>query len=110
MHSCMQCLFSASITIEEYIYIHITVGIFILYIVYTQNLLSVIPLYSTDVSQSSSYIPRDNPVYGIPEHKRSVTITSEVAEFDNPKYGSNYELIDALIACYRLLMTVDSML
>ena len=55
----------------------------------------MIPLYSTDVPQSTSYNPGDNPVYGIPEHKKPVTITSEVAEFDNPIYGSNYELIDA---------------
>ncbi|XP_064402061.1 protein crumbs-like isoform X2 [Halichondria panicea] len=44
-----------------------------------------------------SYIPGDNPVYGIPENRtnRTNTITSETAEFDNPIYGSQELLNDA---------------
>ncbi|XP_064402095.1 neurogenic locus notch homolog protein 1-like isoform X3 [Halichondria panicea] len=45
-----------------------------------------------------SYIPGDNPVYGIPENRtnRTNTITSETeAEFDNPIYGSQESLNDA---------------
>ncbi|XP_064402091.1 neurogenic locus notch homolog protein 2-like isoform X2 [Halichondria panicea] len=42
-----------------------------------------------------SYIPGDDPVYGIPEN-RTNTITSKTeAEFDNPIYGSQESLNDA---------------
>ncbi len=49
-------------------------------------------LFST--GDTISYIPGDNPVYGIPEN-RTNTITSETAEFDNPIYGSLESLNDA---------------
>ncbi len=52
-------------------------------------------LFST--GDTISYIPGDNPVYGIPENRtnRTNTITSETAEFDNPLYGSQESLNDA---------------
>ncbi len=49
-------------------------------------------LFST--GDTISYIPGDNPVYGIPEN-RTNSITSETAEFDNPIYGSLESLNDA---------------
>ncbi len=52
-------------------------------------------LFST--GDTISYIPGDNPVYGITENRtnRTNSITSETAEFDNPIYGSQGSLNDA---------------
>ncbi len=52
-------------------------------------------LFST--GDTISYIPGDNPVYGIPENRtnRTNTITLETAEFDNPIYGSRESFNDA---------------
>ena len=60
--------------------------------IFTNNF---ILLFST--GDTISYIPGDNPVYGIPENRtnRTNTITSETAEFDNPIYGSQESLNDA---------------
>ncbi len=60
-------------------------------------LLSTHAYTAADVSQTTqSYTPGDNPVYGIPEHKTG-TLTSEMAEFDNPIYGSNDSITDSIV-------------
>ncbi len=55
--------------------------------------LMIISVVST--GDTISYIPGDNPVYGIPENRTNTVTSKTEAEFDNPIYGSQESLNDA---------------